>query len=97
MYLKLSDHLVQNWDFRVGEVPTEKDVNELIGQAKLIQHGRQVTTGDLCFRILSIYWHVDRGLIITADPYSGKVVSVYTAEMESPFGVGSRLGGRRRG
>ena len=94
---RLSKHLVENWDRRVGAVPTNAEVNRLIRESKQIQEGCEVQTPGVLFKTISIYWHHKRGLIITVDHYTNKVVSVYTKDMDGPFGIGKRLGVHHHG
>lgn len=75
---RLTKHFIQNWRKRVGTDPAVGEVNTIINQAVRIQKGRKVPGRFKVFKVLSIYWHANQALIITVDPFSRSVVSVYS-------------------
>ncbi len=92
--LRLSKHLVKNWRRRVGKTPSQKAVNKLIREAVRIQKGKRMVTRFSVLKTLSIYWHVDKEIIITVDRYNKTVVSVYSRVNmagNQQFGIGGCL------
>jgi len=78
--MKLSDHAVDKWRERVGtDLPSERDIRRMISESVTLQQFRILkTTRDDPIRVLALYWHPARQLVMKVDPKYGKVVTVLT-------------------
>ena len=92
--LELSNHFIHNWRRRVGGEPRPEAIQAMIRQAVRVQKGRRLS-GRFggWIKTLTIYWHRELDLIITTDHYNGKVVSVYSKDMDRNPNIGDVLGG----
>jgi hypothetical protein len=75
--LTLTKHFIKNWGERVGGKPDIDQVQDIIRNSIIIQSCRTMTRQDgRPYRLLAIYWHTERDLIIKVDEFSGNVVTV---------------------
>ena len=96
--LRLSKHFVKNYRERVGNDPSAPQVNKLIRQAVRVQKGRRITGRFSIHKTLTIYWHVEKEIIITVDHFNRTVVSVYSRlNMPREFRIGENTGGYGHG
>jgi hypothetical protein len=81
MTVKLSKHFVENWERRVGGMPTPALVNEIIRRSVFVQRGKELRTkkGEP-FRMLAIYWHPDLDIVLRIDTADNVAVSVLSRE-----------------
>ncbi len=80
--MRLSRHFIDNWQRRVGNLPTVEMVRRIISQAVRVQRGccMRLANGRHFIR-LAIYWHPDLDLIITVDTVNNVAVSVLSRDV----------------
>jgi len=80
--MKLSKHFVKNWQARVGEKPTEEQVERVVDKSVIVQRGKsfRLWEGGF-FNTLSIFWNPELGLIVTVDEPRDRAVSVLSPEV----------------
>lgn len=79
--IELTKHFVENWEKRVGGIPTPETIHEVIRQSVRVQHCADFVLADGSrFRMLATYWHPDLSLILRVDNIEGKAVSVLSDE-----------------
>ncbi len=92
--MRLTKNFIENWEKDVGMVPSLHTVLEILKQSAEIQTGQQFIYPGFTIKTLSIYWNVDKDLLLTVDHYTDSVVSVYSKEnvprLKAPI-----IGGRR--
>nr|WP_319491829.1 hypothetical protein [uncultured Desulfobacter sp.] len=91
--LKLSKHFVDNWQDRVGRVPSVAKLRRILRQSVRIQKGRQIYGRSAWIKTLSIYWHPELHVIITVDNYKDTAVSVYSEDMGGRRQIGDVMEG----
>jgi len=91
--LKLSKHFIMNWNKRVGPTPRSEEIARMIRESVRVQKGRQIFGRTSLIKTLTIYWHVDKNIVITVDHFKSTVVSVYSrANMAGMRPIGESLG-----
>ena len=77
----LSKHFCENWERRVGGMPTIEAVRQVMDESVKVQHCKDLVdqVGRAC-RQLAVYWHPDLHIIITVDHISETAVSVLSRE-----------------
>lgn len=79
--MHLTDHFIENWQIRVGNLPTRPMVREIIRQSVPVnpcidlydQSGRP-------YRVYAIYWHPDLDLIIKVDKVAWRAITVLSRD-----------------
>lgn len=75
--IELTKHFVENWEKRVGGIPTPETIAAVIRQSVRVQHCSDFDLADGSrFRMLATYWHPELSLILRIDNIEGKAVSV---------------------
>lgn len=75
--LVLSRHFVDNWQRRMGTVPSESCIREIVGASVRVQPGRELYDGmGRPFRQLALYWDPALGVIIKIDEMRHTAVTV---------------------
>ncbi len=78
----LTRHFIENWEKRVGNVPTRQCVNNIMHNAVRVQSFQQFILKDgTKYKRLGIYWHPELDIIISVDQLLGCAVSVLTPEV----------------
>lgn len=79
--IELSEHFCENWEKRVGNMPTPSGVGAFIrGSVKVQQTQDLIDEQGNPVRILSVFWNPDLDLIITVDAVRRIAVSVLSRE-----------------
>lgn len=93
--LRLSKHFFKNWRQRVGGDPDPVEIDKIIRESIRVQKGKCARTYSGMFKTLTIYWHVDLGLMLTADHFRNNAVSVYSKANMPPgctLSIGETMG-----
>ena len=71
-------HARERWEERIGRtLPSCLELDEIIDESIVLQKFKMTyTPRGIPLRILSLYWHVKRGIVMKVDEKYGKVVTV---------------------
>jgi len=95
--MHLSQHFIENWQCRVGFVPTPDIIGRIVDESVRIQPSKNLRTHDGShFRMLSIYWHPDLNVILKIDDFRGVAVTVLSRENFKITGQGENRVSRYR-
>jgi len=77
-----SKHFGEQWRERVGgDVPSASALGRLIQESVFCQKQRDLfTPRGIRYRVLAVYWHPERDLVIKVDEAAGRAVTVLTPE-----------------
>jgi hypothetical protein len=80
MEIRMSRHAREQWESRVGgEAPM--DITPLLSECVILQQCRDYyTSRGIACRILALYWHPDRQIMLKVDTKRQTVVTVITAK-----------------
>jgi hypothetical protein len=86
--LRLTTHFDERWEERVGaERPTPKEVAALIGESIQLQKPRDLfTPRGYRFRVMAVYWHPGRQIVIKVDERNNRAVTVLTPKVLEGMG-----------
>ncbi len=80
---RLSKHFVRRWEQRVGGSPSVAHVQDMINESFVLRKQLKCMVrraGILMpHKVLSEYWHHERGVIILVDEDKETAVTIYTA------------------
>ena len=80
--IHMTRHFEEQWGKRVGGWPSKKKVTQIIEQSRRVQECKDFRTlDDNPFRMLAIYWHHHKNLIIKVDTVRNLAVTVLTPGM----------------
>ena len=73
-----TEHARERWEERIGgALPSNLEIERIIGESIILQKFRQTyTPRGMPLKILSLYWHIRRGIVMKMDEKHGKVVTV---------------------
>ena len=75
--VRLTRHFVENWKARVGGEPTLSQVRQILQESVKVQGTRNLFAAHgQPFRMLAIYCHFERNLLIKVDEIQGTAVTV---------------------
>ena len=75
--MRLSKHFIDNWQKRVGKLPTPGLIRDIIADSIRVHKGMKLRLLDgTPFNTLTIFWHPDLKLILMIDLFSDTAVSV---------------------
>jgi hypothetical protein len=79
--MKLSLHFIENWKQRVGGVPSELLIREIMRRSVKIQGGKafRLENGDI-YKRLALYWHPEMDVVLFIDSIDRVAVSVLSIE-----------------
>ena len=77
-----SEHFCEQWEDRVGgPVPSASALGRMIEESVFCQKQRDLfTPRGVRYRVLAVYWHPERDLVLKVDETAGKAVTVLTPE-----------------
>jgi hypothetical protein len=74
----MSRHAQEQWEKRVGGKPPW-DATPLLNECVFIQQHRDLyTSRGKPYKVLALYWHPDKGIILKVDEKNALVVTVLT-------------------
>jgi len=78
--LRKSAHFDQRWREEIGGTPpSAAELNAMMSECVLLQKYRDVTSKrGRAMKIMALYWHPDRKLVLKVDLKTRKIVTVYT-------------------
>ena len=82
--LTLTKHFEERWPERVGgSAPDAGQIMQMLRESILLQDPKELFTprGRRC-RVLAMYWHPRKNVVIKVDGKHGRVVTVLSAKMK---------------
>ena len=69
----------KKWLENIGPLPTSNEIDQMIYESIIVQKQRDLfTSRGRLYRVLAIYWHPEREIVVKLDHKLGKVVLLIT-------------------
>ena len=75
-----TDHFCDQWRAEIGpDLPSPEDIGRMVAESVYCQQYRDLfTPRGRRYRVLAVYWHPERDLVLKIDEHDNRAVTVLT-------------------